>query len=192
MRRAGSRYTRSRWLAPRGRKSALAAAAAAIAALAAVGAVIGLASDGDTPAGASAAVTDCPVTTPTQAFAPPVPYPDEPAGGFEGRWFGGAGLWTALPLNGMRWGEILSNKTFWWSAQFDARAEPNPAIVVTARRLDAPGSAAGQAPATHAFVPRLAGAAMLVGLDIPQYGCWQLRAEYRGHSLEYVVEVGPR
>ena len=193
MRRSDSPGT---WLArigPRRRTLAFTTVVTAIAAQSVTGAAIGLAGGGAKTPGdlAATARPDCPVTIPTAGFAPPAPYPAQPAGGFEGLWFGAAGLWTALPPNGRRWGPNTSDKTFWWSGEFDASLEPNPAIVVTARRLDAPGSAAAQE-ATHAFIPRLAGAAMLVGLELPTPGCWRLRAEYRGYSLEYVIEISPR
>ena len=32
---------------------------------------------------------------------------------------------------------------------------------------------------------------MLVGVTVPVAGCWQITAEYRGHTLQYVVWVAP-
>jgi len=61
-----------------------------------------------------------------------------------------------------------------------------PTIIVTGRRLDGPG-AFTFGPGTNASADF--GTAMLVGIDIPSYGCWELTARYRLATLSYVVAV---
>jgi hypothetical protein len=58
---------------------------------------------------------------------------------------------------------------------------------VTGRRLDAPGTFEF-GPGTNASAPDM-GTAMMVGIDIPELGCWEVTGTYRGTSLSYVVLV---
>ena len=82
----------------------------------------------------------------------------------------------------------MSQKTFWWSRNFGLVAgEGAPLIGVTGKRLDAPGSFAAGNPGTNATADF--GRAMLVGIDIPAAGCWEIRARYKGAELAYVVLV---
>jgi hypothetical protein len=82
----------------------------------------------------------------------------------------------------------LPQKTFWWSADWRPGAEPEPAITVVGRRLDGHASFT-YGPGTNASADF--GTAMLVGIDIPSYGCWELTASYRLATLTYVAVVGP-
>lgn len=131
----------------------------------------------------------CPTTAAEQPpFVPLPPYPAAPPGGPYGFWYGSRELWTALPGNG-QWGQLaLGEKFWWWSEEFDARAEPVPALVVTARRLDGPSPVYRAGPATHGWSSDLY-EAMLVWIDLPADGCWELIGEYRGHRLTVVVWV---
>lgn len=66
------------------------------------------------------------------------------------------------------------------------RGEPEPAITVVGTRLDGPGTfTAG--PGTNASADF--GEAMLVGVEIPTAGCWQITASYRDAVLSYVVWI---
>ena len=131
----------------------------------------------------------CPVTLPEEQFSPPAPFPAEPVGAPGGYfWYGTADLWTALPTSG-RLLVTGGDKTFWWSPEFDYSDEPNPSIMVTANHRG------GSAAAVTSLMPASHGWAsggqpfMLVGINVPEAGCWDLRAEYRGHVLELVVDV---
>ncbi len=129
---------------------------------------------------------ECAVSAAQVDFVPPRPFPTEAAGaGFPGQWYGTADLWTVLPRK-----QVLSDKTFWWSPHFDPGSEPEPAIRITATRLDAPQHVVRTERATHGWVQADA-PFMLVGLELPIAGCWFIRAEYRGYELEYVVEILP-
>jgi hypothetical protein len=94
-------------------------------------------------------------------------------------------VWGALPSAS---DGSITQKTFWWSADFDVNHEPQPAITVTGRRLDGPGRFVVPAPGTNAQADF--GSAMLQGIDIPTTGCWRVTATYRRASLSYVVWVG--
>jgi hypothetical protein len=141
----------------------------------------------------------CHVTRPEPAFVPPGPYIPEgrfvatPPGYYESDWYGSARLWTMLDRDGEVWAPLvrqdagLPQKTFWWSADWVPQDELEPAITVTGRRLDASGSFRFGDPGTNATADF--GTAMLVGIDVPTYGCWRITARYRGASLSYVVSV---
>lgn len=138
----------------------------------------------------------CHVTKPTQPFIPPAGYdaPTQPPGSYDAEWMGSARLWTMVGRSGEVWYGLpfgpqgLSQKTFWWSADFDVTHEPHPAIQVKGQRLDGPGQFVSSGPGTNAEADF--GSAMLVGVGVPTGGCWQITATYRQASLMYIVWVG--
>lgn len=137
----------------------------------------------------------CAVTRPDPVFVPPSPFLAAPPAAYASSWYGTAHLWTMLARDGEVWEgwvaatpPVLPQKTFWWSADWRPGAEPEPAIAVVGRRLDGTGSFT-YGPGTNASADF--GTAMLVGIDIPSYGCWELTARYRDASLTYVAFVGP-
>jgi hypothetical protein len=134
----------------------------------------------------------CPVTRPLNPpFVPPAPYPEKETGRF---WLGTKALWTSLSEDGI-WSGIVSpsgtrNKFWWWREgwRFDTDFRANePGLIINARRID------GDAPAVHA--PRVTnagegkGTAMLLMLEIPTCGCWQITANYRSEYVSMVVWV---
>lgn len=140
----------------------------------------------------AAGPASCDVTKPT-GFAPPLhsARPGEAAGA-DAEWYGTAALWTALDRDGEVWHRLsappntFSQKTFWWSAAYKgAQREPRPYITVSAERLDGTGSATF-GPGTNAFGFGL-GQSMLVGVELPSAGCWEITASYRDAELSYVV-----
>jgi hypothetical protein len=152
---------------------------------------------GDPPASVAATPTPspCPITRPAPVFMPPKPYLASPPAAYDSAWFGDAHLWTMLDIHGETWGPWLfakppglPQKTFWWSADGHPQQtdEWEPAITVTGRRLDGPETFSF-GPGTNASADF--GTAMLVGIDIPTYGCWELMAHYRQAYLSYVVLV---
>ena len=132
----------------------------------------------------------CPITKPTKPFHPPIDaqLPETMA------WYGNGILWTWLDRDGEVWEGLprtetgLTQKTFWWSSAFDVHREQQPEIYVIGSRIGPPGQF-GSGPGTNASGDF--GSAMLVGIDIPEEGCWNVTAHYRGTSLNYVVWVGP-
>jgi hypothetical protein len=91
-------------------------------------------------------------------------------------------IWRQLPSNP----NGLSQKTFWWSVDWDSATEPEPRITVTGRRLDAPGTFSF-GPGTNAGADF--GIAMLVGIDVPTTGCWEITGRYRTSTLSVTVSV---
>jgi hypothetical protein len=137
---------------------------------------------------------DCPVTIPERLFTPPAPYPPDPVHD-DAVWYGTPELWTAInpkdPVRSETW--LRGEKTFWWSENFPGGAmEGSPNITVTAGHLEgsAPVVKSG-GPGTNGFHPDM-GDFMLVGVELPAPGCWELTAEYKGASLSYVMWVPDR
>ena len=138
----------------------------------------------------------CAITKPTLSFVPPPEYaaPARPPDAYDAEWFGDAHLWTMVRRGGEVWFDLprgpdgLVQKTFWWSTNFDASRESQPAISVTGRQLDGSGVFSAPAPGTNAQADF--GSSMLAGIDIPSTGCWEITATYKGATLAYVVWVG--
>ncbi len=167
--------------------------AAALAAAGVVTLVVGgwalFVRDGAAPGDAAGA--GCPVTVPA-AFTPPEPWP---AAAPNGAWHGTPALWTELPADGPHWFDLpaspdggLVQKTFWWSEAFAAAEEPQPALTVTARRLDGDAPVVAESEATNGSRSDT-GAFMLSGIELPGAGCWEITGSYRGAALSYVVLV---
>jgi hypothetical protein len=142
----------------------------------------------------SAAPASCPTTRPTDpAFVPPAPYPASPPSVERGKvWYGSNELWTWLHVDGT-WEMVrdehgLFDKSVWWRQGYDWRTETTPELRVTGRRLDAPASAVTISNATNGFEESM-GAFMLVGLELPAGGCWELTGTYHGRSLRLMVWV---
>lgn len=158
----------------------------------ACGALVSAAPPGSRGAEAPVLLAACPVTLPEPAFMAPAPFPASPPAQYRSAWYGDTSLWTMVAPGGERWHDLphqaggLVQKTFWWSTAWPADREFRPAIAVSGDRLDAPGSfQAG--PGTNASADF--GSAMLVGVIVPEPGCWRLTASYRGSRLSVVVIV---
>jgi hypothetical protein len=138
---------------------------------------------------------DCPVTVPAKStFKAPEPF--SPSAPWEGQyWFGTESLWSALQDDGV-WYSLpkssdgYTQKIMWWSTSYSLPDEPEPALVVSGRRLD------GEAPplrfygATNAMADDI-GEAMLTGVGFPTLGCWEVTGEYKKTSLTFVVWIAP-
>lgn len=136
----------------------------------------------------------CPVTLPlAPPFTPPPPYPAQAP--FKGHcWYGTASLWTMAPVNGV-WSLLhtdtgYTEKVFWWRKGYSVTEEPFPDLSVTGRRLDAPPPPLSASYATNAFAGDIK-SAMLVGVDFPTFGCWEITGQYKGTDLSFVVWVAP-
>jgi hypothetical protein len=133
----------------------------------------------------------CPVTLPADSpFTPPPPYPPV-APNANKFWYGTDSLWLMLPADG-QWRQLAyGEKVFWWREGYNGSEEQQPELAMTARRLDGPAPlVAIEPPATNAYHPDFHWA-MLTGLRLPEYGCWQITGHYQEHVLSFIVWVGP-
>jgi hypothetical protein len=130
----------------------------------------------------------CPVTAAARAFEQPSP---STASRF---WYGSEGLAVLLSAGG-KWrgmgpAHSYRDKLFWWRQDYDGSVEGSPALQVTARRLDGEASVSIPPRVTGAKHENFGGWAMLVALEFPTAGCWQVTGKYRSETLSFVVEVG--
>jgi len=138
----------------------------------------------------------CQVTTaPAVAFTPPAPYPAQPPARYVGEfWYGSAALWTMLSQGGT-WSGLphdqagYSQKVFWWREGYQSSVEQKPELTVTGRRLDGDAAPLVGSGATNASADF--GDAMLVGVEVPTLGCWEITGHYHGHDLSFVIWVAP-
>lgn len=137
----------------------------------------------------------CPVTQPPEPrFVPPEPY--SPGGPHVSQfWYGANALWTAVGYDGT-WRALPHNptgytqKVFWWREGYIPAEAPQPELTVTGKRLDGEAPPLIASRATNAYASDI-GSAMLVGVDVPTLGCWEITGEYKGHTLSFVVWVAP-
>jgi hypothetical protein len=139
---------------------------------------------------------DCPVTTAKGSLSFEAPAPYSPSAPWDGIfWFGSNHLWTALNANGV-WSNLPLNpggytqKIMWWSDLYSLKDELEPELVVTGEWLDAKAPLVKVSRATNAYASDI-GDAMLVGVDFPTLGCWQITGQYKGTELSFVVWIAP-
>jgi hypothetical protein len=156
------------------------------------------------PAGTIGIPGTCSVTKPyqTSLFVPSPPYEAKTVK--TQFWFGTDRLWTNLPIDGIWKGLPLDTtarhptfgqKLFWWRQGYNARAEPQPNLIVTGKRLGHPTTPLEVSPVTPLEISRATNAfaaprsAMLVGLGFPTVGCWQITGRYEDDELTFVIWV---
>jgi len=146
---------------------------------------------GSTPHAAAVEVpSSCAATTtPARLFAGPAP---SPASHF---WYGSETLAVFLDRSGTWRGmgpsQDYRDKLFWWRQGYSGVSEPRPALIVTGRRLDAEAPPPTVSSATNAHHKVFGGWAMLVGVEFPASGCWEMTGRYKGHVASFVVYVAP-
>jgi hypothetical protein len=135
---------------------------------------------------------DCPVTLPTEPlYVPPGQKATEPGAVFL---HGTDTLFTQIYSDG-RWRGIKSatgtrNKSAWFRKDAEWGKERPYQLVVTAKRIDAGGPMLTVPRVTNMLVGKeQQEVAMLVMLELPQRGCWEVTGNYKSDSLSYVVWV---
>ena len=137
------------------------------------------------------APASCPVTKASDPpFIPPIPFETEGTA-----WIGSAKLWTFVPANGV-WSGLphytpedsrYRQKVFWWSEDYDWRAENPPKFTIRGERIDGPSDPLASDP--HANAGWTDHPFILDGIFIPTPGCWKITGRYRDAELSYVVWV---
>jgi hypothetical protein len=74
-------------------------------------------------------------------------------------------------------------KMQWWRQGYDYHTEPKPKLKVTGKRLDA------TAPPLMAEANNVVGPppSMMVGMNFPTLGCWEITGHYEDDELIFVV-----
>jgi hypothetical protein len=144
------------------------------------------------PASATAAELSpgCRTTlAPSRLFAEPSP---SSASRF---WYGSEALAVLLRRSGTWQGMGPSHnyrdKLFWWRQGYDGTTAPRPELVVSGRRIDGEAPPVIVSRATNAYHEDFGGWAMLVGIEFPASGCWEMTGRYEGQAVTFVVRVGP-
>ena len=137
----------------------------------------------------------CPVTSASdQPFVPPPPFPAKASEG--SFWFGTDELWTNLPADGT-WSGLphyspddptFRQKLFFCRQGYDWHTEPEPALTVTGKRLDAPAPPLLADKANNGCCINHQ-AFMVTGINFPTLGCWQITGHYHDRDLTFVVWV---
>jgi hypothetical protein len=138
----------------------------------------------------------CPITKPPDPpFIPPAPYSAEvdPAS----FWFGTPRLWTLLRVDGTWKGlphyapddPTFRQKLFWWRQGYKVKEEPQPKLRITGKRLDSSAPPALLADHASNGWQDPAQPFMVVGINLPTLGCWEIKGQYQGAELTYVVWV---
>jgi len=113
-------------------------------------------------------------------------------------WFGTDRLWTDLPSDGT-WQGLrhyspttpgFRHKIFWWSKGYYWLSDPNPDLTVKGKRLDGPAPRLLTPRPTDGYNEALK-SFMLVGADIPTYGCWKITGRFKKNELRFVIWVAP-
>ncbi len=138
---------------------------------------------------------NCPITlAPATPFNAPAP--NSPSATWDGDfWVGSTSLWTVLPESGVWSGlphnpEGYSQKVLWWRQGYSWTDEPEPALTVTGQRLDDSAPPLNISRATNAFAEDIQ-SAMLVGVDFPTLGCWEIKGHYADQELTFVIWLAP-
>lgn len=133
----------------------------------------------------------CPITrAPNRPFVPPAPpAPTQVLARGGEFWYGTPALWTSLLSNGSWTGlpyhdGAYTQKVFWWSKGYDWGSP----LTVTGRRIDGSAPALAASTATNASADDI-GSSILVGVDIPAAGCWEITGHLKGVALSFVVWV---
>lgn len=137
----------------------------------------------------------CPVTLPQDPpFKPPLPYLAQIP--YEGEfWYGTQDLWTILNVDGT-WSQLphdengYTQKIYWERQGYDWLTEPQPELTVTGRRLDSKSPPLIATNATNGYQEEVK-SFMLVGVEIPSPGCWEITGHYHNHDLSFVVLITP-
>jgi hypothetical protein len=83
------------------------------------------------------------------------------------------------------------DKLFWWRQGYIGATEQRPELIVSGRKLDGEAPPANVSRATNAYHKDFGGWAMLVMVEFPESGCWELTGLYKGQTATFVVRVGP-
>src|SRR6516164_5603770 len=138
----------------------------------------------------------CPIAKPpARPFIPPPPYP--PTAGHECFWFGTEKLWTQLRGDGIWKGlphytpddPTFRQKLFWWRQGYEVSAEPQPKLRITGKRLDTSGPTLLLADHGSNGWQQQDQPFMVVGINLPTLGCWEIKGQYHDAQVTYIVWV---
>jgi len=148
---------------------------------------------------------NCRVTLPADGvFEPPSPVLGQPSRTPDRFFYGSEGLWTVLPADGILRGSgpekpgdfAYDNKFSWFRTRAPFLEQDGP-VSLKGKRLDGPAPSfiethygGGSEPALKVSHPKEYGNAMIVmGLDVPVFGCWQFNGHYKDQDVTFTLWV---
>lgn len=143
--------------------------------------------------GATSGSEGCEVSLPDRGDIP-ARFQDYERGDYVSRWVGSKALAARVPDRGYWFGmgskSQFGDKWWWWREGYSARTENNPALTITGRRIDGGEEVLEQPFVTNAMGPGWD--MILVLMQFPAAGCWEINASYQSESLRFVFEVGDK
>jgi hypothetical protein len=139
---------------------------------------------------------NCAVTLPSESISDPIPANRMGIASDGKVWaYGTKKLWTLLPVDGV-WrglkprqpGDFAYSNKLPWGGYF--RDDDGP-LTVTGKRLDGPAPAFVNTEEIGGFPDGDEHAAIMGGIDIPLFGCWQITGHYTDQDLTFTVWVMP-
>lgn len=143
-------------------------------------------------AGQSDTQLECQVVIP-QATGLPESLRDATFGSQRFTWVGTPRLAARIPYAG-NWEGMgpkgkFGDKWWWWREGYNAREETQPELSITSRRLDVDEVTTTTSPfVTNAYGPGWD--MILVLMEFPATGCWEVTGSYQGETLKFVFRVG--
>jgi len=130
---------------------------------------------------------DCPVTLGSKVI------PDSPFSEFY--WYGnGKKLAASVPADGIWYtthpDHLISVKLWWWSDAYRPSMESELSVKIVSLHGDPQPPSYGRV--TNGYQKSLKDSgpwAMLMGIDFPESGCWQITGRFRDQTLGFVVKV---
>lgn len=149
-------------------------------------ALLALQQTGAAAEGTTQVPDSCPVTrsTPETRFTPSLPA-HAPASGETMFWYGSDSLYTSLFSDGRSRG--ARHRSFWYRKNADWLNEDPYQLVVTAKQFNAAGPLLTFPRVTNAIMGKEV--AMLLMLELPKPGCWQVTANYKDDYVSFVTWV---
>jgi len=119
--------------------------------------------------------------------------PNSPFNGFH--WYGsGKKLAASAPVDGIWYtthpDHLISVKLWWWSDEYRLGMESELSVKIVSLQGKPQAPSFGRATNGYQESLRDTGPwAMLVGIDFPESGCWQITGQFRNETLSFVVNV---
>lgn len=132
--------------------------------------------------------TDCEVTLPSTS---PVPAAPSAKNHHSHAWYGSEELAAFIPASGKWYGmgpkHGYRDKFWWWAKGYDASLPPLAPLKLTVHRLSGLPYEFEMSSETGGYNDDWN--AILIGLEFPTAGCWQVIGNYQQHKLKVIFIV---
>ena len=147
----------------------------------------------------------CHVTLPSDGrFVPPSPLRDDPAAtlgglGTHSFWFGTSKLWTMLPIDGIwrarslpsKLGDFAYGNKLPWGRVDPPFSRKDGLLTITGKMLIGSAPTFTETEESSGFGHDYSSTGIMGGIEIPEFGCWQITGHYKNDDLTFTVWVAP-